>query len=192
MRILMTFIGALAAAGLGAPTQVGAVPVTNGNVNVNVSTESASLGYIAEVALVGPGGGLFSFSDPFAAPGTGDVAGALSLALAGLGLPLGTPLGTASLSALSSFVDFTQTIESDFNPVDDPTVVIGDPTDIETWIAISSINITVQITQTTTTFNPFRVEADIVTTTPVPLPAPAALLAAALAGVVALRRRNSA
>lgn len=120
------------------------------NVNINVVSDEVSADRITEVQV--DGGGLYAFPDPLAAPDLAQPDQAIAAALAALGYPAGTMATVQSTTAIGTDETFVEIVDASHNPIDDPTVVIGDPDDYLTWIAIGDVDVFVTAYQTTTTY----------------------------------------
>lgn len=173
-------------------SHVGATP-TNANVNVTVTTRSETVTYISEVEIFGPGGGSFTYSDPLTAPGIANPDFVLLLTSIGLGLPPGTVLSPSQLVALPTSMTFEEIVTSNFNPLDNPTLVIGPVTEYTNWIAIGNMDVEVEVEQVTYFLNPYRLTASILSANnPAMVPLPASLGFGLLAlGALGLIRRKS-
>lgn len=118
------------------------------NVNISVTLEEVSVDRITAVQV--EGGGLFQFADPFTAPALTEPEVAIAAALAGLGYPVGTVATVQSSAIVGTEDTFVEIVNSNYNPTDDPTYVIGDPDDYLTWIAIGDEDVNVEAFQTVT------------------------------------------
>lgn len=129
----------------------------NSNVNVSINTFQVSSDHITEVEVVGDD--VYSFPDPFAAPDVSDEVGALATGLAELGYPLGTVAVVQDVVEIGTDETVDEVFMSSHNPIDDPTFVIGDPSDYSTWIAIGDEDVQVDVEITTTSYTFFRLIA---------------------------------
>ncbi len=120
------------------------------NVNINVETDQVFVDHITEVQV--DGGGLYQFPDPFTAPVLAEPELAIATALAGLGYPPGTTATVQSTSSIGTDETFVEIVDASHNPIDDPTIVIGDPDDYLTWVAIGDVDVQVDVYQTTTSY----------------------------------------
>ena len=161
-------------------------------VNINTTSSSETARAIVAVDIRGFGSSSdATFPDHRTAPTTDNAAVALEVARVSLGLPDGTTFANLSFDRFGDIVEQFTTVTSNFNPVDDPTFVIGDPDDYFTWIAVGAEDVNVNVFQVERTTETYKLFADPVSTA-VPVPASGLLL---LAGVVALplmRRRMRA
>lgn len=126
----------------------------NANVNVSVNTSTVLSERITEVEQMG--GGTYVFPDPLAAPEVVDEALAIETALVALGNPPGTSASVVQSTLIGTDSVFEEVVMSSHNPIDDPTVVIGDPNDYSTWIAIGDVDVQVDVEQTTTNYEFYR------------------------------------
>lgn len=129
---------------------VGPALADPGNVNINVFTSQVFTDRITEVQV--DGGGLHVFPDPHAAPELVPPDAAIAAALAALGYPAATAATVQSTAEIGADETFVEIVDASHNPIDDPTIVIGDPGDYLTWIAVSDVDVTVNVYQTTTTY----------------------------------------
>jgi cysteine-rich repeat protein len=130
--------------------------LAHGNVNVNVDSYFVYSDRITEVEV---DGGVYQFPDPFAAPDITEPDLALETGLAELGYPAGTSATVQEIPAIGSDETVERVVTSSHNPIDDPTVVIGDPDDYSTWIAISDVDVQVDVELTTTYYTFHRLVA---------------------------------
>jgi hypothetical protein len=160
-------------------------------VNISIWTSSEYPDLITEVEILGPGGGIFTFADPYTAPDISDPDIALVEALANLGLAPDTPLGNLTTLLIGTDMKTKRTVISPYNPIDNPDKVLGDPDDPLTWINIGSETFLVEIYYVFAYYDFFRLTATIrEQTAQVPLPASGALLFGALMGLGAVRARR--
>lgn len=134
-----------------------AFAVGNSNVNVNINTHTVFLDRITEVEV--DGGIPYAFPDPFTAPDLADASTALATGLVELGYPPGTVATVQSIVEIGNDSVFEEIVTSNYNPIDDPGFVIGDPNDYSTWIAIGPEDVNVNVEQTTTNYTFHRLEA---------------------------------
>lgn len=120
------------------------------NVNISVFTSQVAADRITEVQV--DGGGLHAFPDPHAAPELAQPDVAIAAALAALGYPAGTAATVQSTTAIGTDETFQEIVDASHNPIDDPTIVVGDPEDYLTWIAVGDVDVTVNVHQTTTSY----------------------------------------
>lgn len=132
------------------------------NVNVTVETSQVAADRITEVQV--DGGGLHQFADPLQAPDLAEPEVAIAAALNALGYPVGTSATVQSTTPIGGDETFEETVTSNYNPVDDPEFVIGDPDDYLTWIATGDADVIVHAVQVTTTYTFHRLVAAIVST----------------------------
>jgi hypothetical protein len=135
------------------------VALANSNVNVNITTNTIPSDRITEVTILGDG--TYAFPDPYMAPETTEEASALATGLAELGFPPGTPATVEDVYSIGTDSVFEEVVTSNYNPIDDPTYVLGDPDDYGTWIAIGPEDVNVEVTQTTTNYTFYRLEASL-------------------------------
>lgn len=135
-----------------------AFAVGNSNVNVDITTSTIESDRVAEVEVTGDT--VYVFPDPYTAPELSDVNAAVDTALVALGYPAGSGSIQQTLSIGTDSV-FAEVVTSNYNPIDDPTFVIGDPEDYSTWIAIGPEDVNVQVVQTTTNYEFFRVVVSV-------------------------------
>lgn len=157
------------------------------NIHLHVCNETITIDAITEVAISGPGGGIFTFPDAATAPAPGETGDALAAALAALGLPAGTSFTGLSVTGPVTSQSFTKTEDILLSP---SGAYAGDPDDYTTLIPIAGI-VQVNVTHTMTVLNAHRLEAQIDTgVNAIPLPATGLLLITGLAGAGALRLRR--
>jgi len=124
------------------------------NVNITVNTYAVSADRITEVQV--DGGGLHQFPDPLTAPDLADPDAAIAAALGALGYPPGTLATVEDTVSIGTDETFTEVVSSNYNPTDHPDVVIGDPDDYLTWIAVGEVDVFVDVDQTTTSYTFYR------------------------------------
>lgn len=127
-----------------------ASPAFAANVSITLNSNQVFADRITEVQV--EGGGLYQFPDPFAAPDLAEPELAVSTGLAGLGYPAGTIATVQSTSSIGTDETLEEIVTASHNPIDDPTIVVGDPDDYLTWIAVGAVNVQVDVAQTTTTY----------------------------------------
>lgn len=159
----------------------------NSTVNIAVWTSTENKALITEVEILGPGGGLFAFADPYTAPDLTDSNIALAEALVGLALSPDTALGGIMNVLIGTDQTLGQTLISNYNPVDHPHMVLGDPDDWLTWIAIGDEDVEVEVFLVTTYYDFHRLTASILQATDVPAPASSLLFLMALLGMGTMR-----
>ncbi len=162
-------------------------------VNISVWTSTVEKDLITEVQIIGPGGGTFTFADPFTAPDLTDPYTALVDALAALGLAPDTSLGSLSSILIGTDSKYQETVVSLYNPTDNPDIVLGDPNNYLTWLALSDVVVDVTAYQVTTNYSFHRLTASIVEqSTDIPAPTAGILFLGALTGLGILSTRRRA
>lgn len=151
---------AVAATLLASPALAGGIGST---VNISTTSSSVESDRITEVEVDGVG--TYQFPDPFLAPELSQQSTAIETALSELGLPMGTTATAQGTLVIGSDETFVETVMSNYNPVDNPDYVIGDPEDYFTWIAIGDEDVNVFVEQTTTYYTFHRLLAGITETT---------------------------
>jgi len=124
------------------------------NVHITVNSSTVFADRITEVQV--DGGGLHQFPDPFTAPDLADPDAAITTALAALGYPPGTLATVQDTVSIGTDETFVEIVTSNYNPVDHPDEVIGDPDDYLTWVAIGDEDVFVDVDQTTTSYTFYR------------------------------------
>lgn len=132
------------------------------NVNITVETSQVAANRITEVQV--DGGGLHQFADPLNAPALTEPQIAIAAALTALGYPLGTSATVVSTTPIGNDERFQEIVTSNYNPVDNPDFVIGDPDDYLTWIATGNEDVFVHAEQITTTYTFYRLVAALAAT----------------------------
>lgn len=140
-------------------------------VNIAVWTSSEEKDLITVVEISGPGGGSYAFPDHDAAPDLADPDLALAAALSALGLPGDTPLGSITTALIATDQVLRTTVISNYNPSDNPDMVLGDPDDYLTWIAIGDEDVNVEVYMVTIYYDLHRLSASIRQAAQVPAPA---------------------
>lgn len=128
--------------------------------NVNIDTQFFSV-YSDRITEVEIDGATYVFPDARTAPETSQSAAALATALDELGYPTGTAATVQSTVEIGSDETFVEVVESNYNPVDDPCYVIGDPDDYLTWIAVGDEDVEVHVEQTVTYYTFHRLVASV-------------------------------
>lgn len=128
--------------------------------NVNINTSSIDSDRITEVEV--DGGATHQSPDPFTAPEISEQESSIETALTALGYAPGTGSTVRNVQSIGTDQTFEEIVTSSHNPIDDSTVVIGDPNDCSTWIAIGSEAVQVDVNQTTTNYTFHRVTVAIV------------------------------
>lgn len=187
----MHFVKKLAVVAATISALVWTAPVfAHGTVNISVWTSTVNQDFVSEVEILGPGGGVFAFADPVLVADLTNPDTALADALAGLGLAPDTALGNVVSLLLDTLYDFDETVISPYNPVDNPDIVGGHPTDWSTWIAFTDVSIDVEVFLVSTYSHFHRLTASILQVTDVPAPAAGLLFVGALFGLGAMRARR--
>lgn len=150
---------AFAAILLAAPA-FGQCPPSSSGSTVNIDTWFYSV-YSDRITEVEIDGATYTFPDPLTAPDTSQSAAALATALDELGHPTGTVATVQGTVEIGTDESFVEVVESNYNPVDDPCYVIGDPDDYFTWIAVGDEDVNVHVEQTVTYYTFHRLVASI-------------------------------
>jgi cysteine-rich repeat protein len=134
---------------------------TGAGSTVNITTNSYSVysDRITEVHV--DGNGTYAFPDPRTAPELSQASSALATGLDELGYPMGTSATVQSIVSIGNDEVTVHTYTSNYNPVDNPDYVIGDPEDYLTWIAIGDEDVNVFAEFTTTYYTFHRLNAAI-------------------------------
>src|SRR5688572_17755092 len=103
-------------------------------VNVNTTTHEITSDRITEVAIDPEG--TYTFPDAFTAPELSQQSSALATARTELGIPMATTVTVLGTMGIGSDETVVEIVESNYNPVDNPDYVVGDPEDYFTWIAV--------------------------------------------------------
>jgi hypothetical protein len=154
--MMKSLYGAIAAVLLASPVFAGGAGST---VNISTTTSTIYTNRITSVVVVGEG--TYTYPDPHAAPLLSQPSLAIQTALDELGLPMGTtasPQGTMQVGTDETMVEV---VMSNYNPVDNPDYVVGDPEDYFGWIAVGPEDVNVFVTQTTTEWTYYQMTAGI-------------------------------
>jgi hypothetical protein len=150
------FCVALAAVLSAGPALAGGLGST---VNINTTSQTIDSDRITEVEVAEVG--THVFPDPFTAPLLSEQSQALETALTALGVPMGTVANVQGTLSIGSDETFEETVTSNYNPVDNPDYVVGDPENYFGWIAVGPEDVIVNVVQTTTNYTFYRLQADI-------------------------------
>jgi hypothetical protein len=154
--MITTLYVAIAAVLLAGPALAGGAGYT---VNISTTTQELYSDRITEVEIDPEG--TYTFPDPLTAPELSQQSAALSTARTELGIPMGTTVTVEGTTPIGSDEQEVEIVESNYNPVDNPDYVIGDPEDYFTWIAVGNSNVDVFVDITTTHYTFHRLSADV-------------------------------
>jgi hypothetical protein len=117
---------------------------------VNISTTSYEVytDRITEVVIVGEG--TYTYPDPHLTPLLSQTSLAIQTALDELGLPMGTTATSQGTTQTGTDETYDEVVMSNYNPVDNPDYVVGDPENYLTWIAVGNSNVDVFVDATST------------------------------------------